>query len=128
MKKIAKKLKQVVPLLIVVILAGCGVQPAKPLYNYASYSDSYYAYKKQMTPESTLQLEKSIQETIDATENSRSGRVPPAMYANLGYLYLKAGKPNEAISSFTMEKTIYPEATLFMDKLINKIKTMEGTK
>lgn len=128
MKKIVKRLKYVVPALAVIILVGCGAQPAKPLYNYASYSDSYYAYKKNMTEESTLQLEKSIQEAINGTENSRSGRVAPGMHANLGYLYLKAGKANEAIASFTMEKTIYPESTLFMDKLINRIKAAEGKK
>jgi hypothetical protein len=128
MNKIIKKVKYAVPVIAVMILAGCGAQPAKPLYNYAGYSDSYYAYKKNMTPESTLQLEKSIQDAINGTENSRSGRVAPGMHANLGYLYLKAGKPNEAIASFNMEKTVYPESTLFMDKLINRVKVTEGTK
>jgi len=128
MKKILKKVKYIVPVIAVIILAGCAPQPAKPLYNYAGYSDSYYAYKKNMTPESTLQLEKSIEEAINGTENSRSGRVAPGMHANLGYLYLKAGKPNEAIASFTIEKTVYPESTLFMDKLITRIKASEGTK
>jgi hypothetical protein len=128
MKKVIKQFKYATPVLMAMILVGCGAQPAKPLYNYAGYSDSYYAYKKNMTPESTLQLEKSIQEAIDGTENSRSGRVAPGMHANLGYLYLKAGKPNEAIESFTKEKTVYPEATVFMDKLINRVKATEGTK
>jgi hypothetical protein len=128
MNKIIKQVKYAIPVIAVIILGGCGAQPAKPLYNYAGYSDSYYAYKKNMTPESTLQLEKSIQEAIDGTDKSRSGRVAPGLHANLGYLYLKAGKTNEAIASFTMEKAVYPESTLFMDKLINRIKATEGTK
>lgn len=128
MKKIVRQAKSFVPVITAIILAGCGAEPAKPLYNYAGYSDSYYAYKKNTTHESTLQLEKSIQDAINGTEKSRSGRVAPGMHANLGYLYLKAGKPNEAIASFTMEKTIYPECTLFMDRLINRIKATEGAR
>lgn len=128
MRKILKQVNYIAPVIAAVILAGCGAQQPKPLYNYAGYSDSYYAYKKNMTPESTLQLQKSIEEAINGTENSSSGRVAPGMHANLGYLYLKAGKPNEAIASFVNEKTIYPESTLFMDKLINRVKAAEGTK
>lgn len=112
----------------VVLLTGCAPQPAKPLYNYGNYSDSYYAYKKNMTPETTLALQNSMEKAITDTKLSQSGRVPPGMYANLGYLYIKAGKPNDAISNFTKEKTVYPESTIFMDRLINKIQATEGSK
>lgn len=112
----------------VVLLTGCAPQPAKPLYNYGNYSDSYYAYKKNMTPETTLALQNSMEKAITDTTLSQSGRVPPGMYANLGYLYIKAGKPNDAISNFTKEKTVYPESTIFMDRLINKIQATEGSK
>lgn len=128
MKKVVKQVRYIAPVITAIILAGCGAQQPKPLYNYAGYSDSYYAYKKNMTPESTLQLEKSIEEAINGTQNSSSGRVAPGMHANLGYLYLKAGKSNEAIASFIKEKTVYPEAAFFMDKLINRVKAAEGTK
>lgn len=112
----------------VALLTGCAPQPVKPLYNYGNYSDSYYAYKKNMTPETTLALQNSMEKAIADTQLSQSGRVPPGMYANLGYLYIKAGKPNDAISNFTKEKMLYPESTIFMDRLINKIQATEGSK
>ncbi len=48
------------------------------------------------------------------------------MYANLGYLYLKAGQNDKAKDSFIKEKTVYPEAAHFMDRLIQKINALEG--
>jgi len=125
--KIGDNVKYLVPMVVASLLVGCGAEPAKPLYSYGNYSDSYYAYKKNMNPESTLALQKSIEQTIENTDNGRSGRVPPGMYANLGYLYLKAGKPNDAIASFTKEKNVYPESALFMNRLINKIEVAEGS-
>ena len=57
---------------------------------------------------------------------SSSGRVPPGMYANLGYLYLKTGNTKKAKENFIQEKSIYPEATFFMNRMINRIEAMEG--
>jgi len=127
--KIIKKIHYFIPLIaIAAMISGCVPQPEKPLYNYGNYSDSYYAYKKNMTPETTLALQNSMEKVIEETALSQSGRVPPGMYANLGYLYMKAGKPNEAIASFTKEKDIYPESAFFMDRIINKIQVAEGNK
>ena len=39
-----------------ILITGCAQQP-KPLYNYGNYSDSYYSYKKNVSPESALALE-----------------------------------------------------------------------
>ena len=107
------------------LISGCNSQP-KPLYNYGNYSDSYYAFKKAYSTESALALQKSIEYTIDNASQSRSGRVPPGMYANLGYIYLKAGKSDIAIENFTKEKSIYPESAHFMDRMIQKVKVAQG--
>ncbi|MFA6188075.1 MAG: DUF4810 domain-containing protein [Sulfuricurvum sp.] len=123
--KISKSIKYLAFSIVMLIITGCATQP-QPLYAYGDYSDSYYSYKKHATPESLLELQKSMESAIENSSNSRSGRVPPGMYANLGYLYLKAGKPNDAISNFTKEKTIYPESALFMNRVINKIQVTEG--
>jgi hypothetical protein len=106
------------------LLSGC-VQP-QPLYNYSDYNESYYHYKKDMSEESTLKLQKSIEEAIDKAGESRSGRVPPGMYANLGYIYLKGGNPKGAVLNFEKEKTTYPESAHFMDRIIAKVELAEG--
>ena len=106
-------------------IVACSQRP-KSLYNYENYAQSYYEDKKNHTPESALELQKSIELSIANTDNSQSGRVPPGMYANLGYIYLKMGKPQEAIMSFTKEKEIYPESVRFMDRMIKKVELAEG--
>lgn len=107
------------------IFTGCANQP-KPLYNYGNYNESYYSYKKELNSESMLIMQKSIEEAIKNATQSSSGRVPPGMYANLGYIYLKNGKSSEAIVNFEKEKLIYPEAAHFMDRIIKKSKLAMG--
>jgi hypothetical protein len=110
------------------VMAGGCAQKSQALYNYGTYSQSYYAYKQEPSEASALALQKSIEEAIANADKGTSGRVPPGMYANLGYLYLKAGNSSEAIASFDMEKKIYPEAAHFMDRMIKKVEAAEGEK
>lgn len=111
--------------LILFTLSGCGGQP-KPLYTYGDYSESYYNSKKNVSEESALRLQKSIEYAIANPDKSRSGRVAPGMYANLGYLYLKGGENAKAIESFNKEKAIYPESSIFMDRMIQKVELAQG--
>ncbi|WP_324170873.1 DUF4810 domain-containing protein [Sulfurimonas sp.] len=106
------------------IISGCG-QP-KPLYTYGNYSSSYYESKKDVDTDTALELQKSIEYAIENANESRSGRVAPGMYANLGYIYLKGGKTDKAIENFNKEKSIYPESAHFMDRMIKKIELAEG--
>ena len=64
---------------------------------------------------------------IEKKQESRSGRVPPGMYANLGYLYLKSGNAKEALANFEREKATYPESAHFMDRVIRKVELAEGS-
>jgi len=107
------------------VMSGCGAQP-KPLYTYGNYSESYYSSKKDVGTNTALELQKSIEYAIENANESRSGRVAPGMYANLGYIYLKSGKTDKAIESFNKEKSIYPESAHFMDRMIKKIEVAEG--
>lgn len=122
-------MKKIISLAIVAslsfIISGCSNQP-KPLYTYGTYSESYYAAKKELSPESALALQKSIEYAIEHSSESRSGRVAPGMYANLGYIYLKGGDTAKAIENFKKEKSIYPESAHFMDRMIKKIEVSEG--
>ena len=106
-------------------IAGCTHQPTY-LYEYGDYSQSYYADKKNMSQESSLKLQHSMEELIEKRVESLSGRVPPGIYANLGYIYLKSGNPDKAIANFEKEKLTYPESARFMDRLIKKVELAEG--
>lgn len=106
------------------LFSACSAQP--PLYNYEDYSSRYYVHVKEPSDETALNLQKSMEEAIEAAGESRSGRVPPGMYANLGYIYLKGGQSAKAIEMFNREKQAYPEATQFMDRVIQKAELAEG--
>lgn len=109
----------------ILFMTGCVTQP-KPLYVYGDYSTHYYHSKKEPSPESTLELQKAIQNAIQNVNGSSSGRVAPGMYANLGYMYLKAGKNDEAVVNFQKEKSTYSESAHFMNRMIQKVKVLQG--
>lgn len=110
--------------LVVAFMSACSSH--KPLYNYGEYSESYYGVKKTPGEESTLEYQKALEEAIEKAGESRSNRVAPGLYANLGYLYLKANQRDKAIELFTKEKSIYPEAAFFMDRMIQKVRALEA--
>lgn len=113
-----KQLRPVIVLVLLLLISAC----SKPnqLYNYGDYSDSYYEHKKKVTPETELALIESIENVIDGTDKSISKRVPPGMFANLGYLHLQKGDSQKAIDLFRKEKSTYPESSHFMESLITK--------
>ena len=119
-------LRLLTPVLLVLftlMLSNCS--SPKPLYYYGDYSEEYYHSKKELTPEARIALQHSIEEAIQNADEGSSGRVAPGMYANLGYLYLKAGQTKMAIANFKLEKSIYPESAKFMDRMIKKIEALE---
>jgi len=120
-----KSLHLAIIIVFIFFIVACAERP-KPLYNYENYAQTYYEDKKNHSPESALELQKAIELSIANTNNSQSGRVPPGMYANLGYIYLKMGKSQEAIMSFKKEKETYPESIRFMDRMIKKVELAEG--
>lgn len=118
------RVKVVLGVAALLLFAGCA--GPQPLYNYENYSSSYYDNVKAPSEETALELQQSMEKAIEAAGESRSGRVPPGMYANLGYIYLKGGAPAKAIEMFNKEKETYPEATQFMDRMIQKVELAEG--
>lgn len=108
------------PWLLPLLFLGCA-EPREPLYFYGDYSNRYYAYKKNPGPETAAALRTSIETAIAQKERSRSGRVPPGMYASLGYLHLEANNGAQAAECFTLEKALYPESSRLMERLLQKI-------
>ena len=104
------------------IISGCSGK--KPMYEYSNYSETYYQLKQNGDAESSAKWKTSLEESI-AKSNARAIRVPPGIYANLGYLYLKVNDIKKAISFFEAEKALYPEASMFMDNLIKKAELMQ---
>jgi hypothetical protein len=104
--------------LCVVALAGCSSAP-KTKYAWGKYEDALYQYyKSPTTPEAYLD---ALQKVVDdAIEKER--KVPPGVYAELGYFMMLANQPDKAIQFFEMERASWPEAVPFMNKMISLAK------
>lgn len=64
--------------------------------------------------------EQHLQQTI--TNAEQSGRkVPPGLYADYGFMLYRRGNLDGAIAYFDKERKTFPESSLLMSKLIDKI-------
>ena len=69
----------------------------------------------------TTQTEVHLRELIAEAESTQK-RVPPGVYADYGFMFYKRGDKSSAINYFEKEKSLYPESSFFMVKLIERIK------
>lgn len=111
-------------LLAAATITGCAAKP-QALYNYDGYGHAYYQLKKENSPEQLAALQEEIVKMIQSKDHGTTGRVPPGIYANLGYIYLQQGNPQKAVENFKMEMDIYPESKQFMELMINKVETAQ---
>lgn len=118
-----KKYTLATTFLSAVFLTGCGTTAIK--YDYGDYAESYYSYKKE-PGENSLKEWKSAMTEVVSNAKEKDLRVPPGIYANLGYLALKENNNIEAITYFKLEKQTYPQATRFMNNLIQKAEKANG--
>ena len=107
-------------LLLAVTLAGCAHR-SPALYQWGSYEDQVYAMYadpgKVPLEDQLHALESDYQSMRDTHESA-----PPGFNAHLGYLYFQTGNLDQALQSFETEKSLFPESTVFMDRLIARIK------
>ena len=108
----------IVGLALGLLCSGCATQ-RQPMYAWGKYSDSLYQSKKNETPE-TYEQHVQVLENIVTESKARNLRVPPGVYAELGYVYLTRNNPAKSIELFTLEKQTYPESAVLMDCLISR--------
>jgi len=102
-------------LLSIVFLSGC---IPKPMYYWENYSQTLYHYQKYPSDDTRLRHFTELEHIISIS-NENEVRVPPGVYAELGYLYMQKNMSQDAIHFFCKEKSIYPEASVFMNRLIS---------
>ena len=54
---------------------------------------------------------------------AKNEAVPPGLYAHLGLLNLNINNAPRAIEYFELERQVYPESTVLMDRLLKKMTT-----
>lgn len=95
-----------------VFLSGCSTGN-KALYEWGSYQPALVNYSKN---KDVGEFETKVREAVEKGE--RSKKVAPGLYAELGYLLYAKGEFSEAARYFGLEKSLFPESSLLMDKMI----------
>lgn len=107
-----------IPIIILLALLACsGCANPNRHYYMGDYSSTLYAYRKNPTPEEQAKHAKALEEIIAESEK-RNLRVPPGIFAELGYIHLKAGEMAEARKNFEAENRLYPESKVFTANLL----------
>ncbi len=105
--------------LAVLLLSGC--QTVRPLYYWGNYENLLYlSYAKPDKAALQVQLEK-LEEDVNKSA-ATSSAAHPGLHAQLGYVYFQLGRVDDAAREFEREKTLFPESTPFMDRMIAKAK------
>lgn len=113
-------MKKYIFLLFLGVLGMSSCTTSKSLYSWYQYDDATHAFTKNQTEES----EKALVDNFDKIINHQRGTrkvVPPGIYAERGYYFLKSGKTTEALDYFNKEKKLYPESAVFMDRIIKRM-------
>lgn len=99
---------------------GCA---QKGLYEWGSYeNDLLHVYE---SPGSERAFAENLQAMI--VEARKAGRkIPPGVAAEYGFLQYQAGRPDEAIEYFDLERTNWPESATLMTRLIDRIEARQA--
>lgn len=102
------------------ILSGCATRP-DTLYYWGDYQNQVYDYLQNAD---SSDISNQIQALEDGYEKARSVdmSLPPGYHAQLGILYYAQGNDAKAIEQLELEKSAFPESTLFIDRLLAQFK------
>lgn len=112
------RLAGVAGLAALVLLTGCA-QRRPPLYTWEDFPRQQYQYLLRDGASSQDQIA-ALEAQAAKASGSESG-LPPGFRAHLGMLYLGAGNPGRASELWNAEKSVFPESTPYMDRLLGKL-------
>lgn len=100
-------------------LVGCASAP-KPLYSWGEYPQQSYLMlsvpEKTSPQDQIVKLEKDVEKA-----KAKNLAVPPGLYAHLGLMNLNLQNGLRAAEYFELERQVYPESTVLMDRLLKKM-------
>lgn len=99
------------------LIVGCTTR--SQMYYWGNYSGTLYNAKKNPCPESLSEHKAGLEAIIDESK-TRNLRVPPGVYAELGYIYSMENNTQKAIELFQLEQNTYPESGVLMARLIQQ--------
>ncbi|TCM70747.1 hypothetical protein EC844_10116 [Acinetobacter calcoaceticus] len=116
--------KNIVVLTLTMLLVGCVAAP-QSLYHWGSYPQQnylMYSQPEKATPSAQiLKLEAELEKS-----KGKGLAVPPGLYAHLGLLYVQQNQLDKAAEYFQLERQVYPESTVLMNRLLQKMGNATG--
>tara|TARA_R110002072_G_scaffold86438_1_gene195028 strand:- start:205 stop:561 length:357 start_codon:yes stop_codon:yes gene_type:complete len=109
------KLKAIICLVAIGILSGC-TTVSDAGYYWGNYSNTYYNYTKDPS-DKTLAAHIAELQNIVAKSDEMELKVPPGLYAELGYISERQGEPSKSASYYQKEMELYPESKTFLERL-----------
>lgn len=114
----------IVALGLATLLVGCVTTP-EPLYQWGSYpQQNYLMYSQPQKATPGAQILKLEAEILKA--KGKNLAVPPGLYAHLGLMYLHENQFARAAEYFELERQVYPESSVLMNRLLQKMMTQSG--
>lgn len=101
------------PIAAALALSACAQGPGTK-YNWGGYSQALYDYHKDATERADYMA--TLVKIVE--KDGPTSKVPPGIFAELGYLKLADGDQQGAIALFEREKAAWPESGTLMDRAI----------
>jgi len=105
--------------MISLLISGCATKQ-NTMYQWGRYEPEVYEYLKGDGASYADQIN-ALELDLEKAKSSNR-QVPPGYQAHLGMLYAHMGNYDKMAECFAAEKTMYPEATPFMDFLLKSAK------
>lgn len=103
------------------VLVGCGGGTTS-LYRWGEFSLQTYNYMNEKGKSSPLEQIAYLEKDIEKAK-AENKAVPPGLYAHLGLLNLDIQNSQRAAMYFQLEKQVYPESTVLMNRLMQRLGT-----
>lgn len=107
----SKPIQLCIATLIFGLVAGC---TSSGLYHWGNYEDRLYKYYK--SPSKADAYMSSLQTLCESPAHQK--KPAPGLCAEYGFMLRKVGREQEAIAMFQKEQTLWPESSVFMQRLI----------
>lgn len=105
-------------LVSIVVTAGCAARQ-QDLYYWGDYEQLIQnAYIKPGSADTGTQIEKLSADIQKAAATGK--RVPPGIYAHLGFLYALEGKDSQSKAAFKQEQDLYPESRTLIEGMMKR--------
>ncbi|MDO6677694.1 DUF4810 domain-containing protein [Shewanella sp. 4_MG-2023] len=110
------KTKYLFIIAITFMFTGCA-SVTESGYYWGSYSETYYEYIKAPSEQSVTNHLNELNDIVNVSEK-KGLKVPPGIYAEIGYITAKRGDKDSSINYYRQEAEFYPESKGFIERLI----------